>query len=941
MTARHDVVFVSMPFGPLFSPSLALSLLQPQVHARGLACRVEYFTLAYAERVGHSLYSKILAEHRAMARSFVGEWIFSHALFDWPAGHDQRYLREVLRRAPSHLGWNQNKPPGARDMAALEDAVASVSSFVDWCAGRIVDLEPRLLGFTSVFQQHLASLALGANCEATMGVETVRQFPFVDAVVSGEADHVFAELASRVAAGDSLVDLRGVVTRASIAAAPSDAPPTAPAVTNLDALPYPEYRDFFDQFARSRFARRWQPSIFVETSRGCWWGERMHCTFCGLNGATMAYRSKSAPRALAEVTRLAESHPGCDIQVVDNILDLKYFRTLLPMLAERKLKVSLFYETKSNLKKDQVRLLRDAGVTIIQPGIESLSDNVLKQMKKGVSGLQNIQLLKWCKEFGVEPLWNVLLGFPGESPDDYHRMAELTAQLCHLPRPVCVTAIRLDRFSPNFNESDRLGFARVRPLPFYEFLYDLPESARRNLAYFFAYEYQSPQDVASYAVPLIRRVHAWKTTWRHSELVSIDIANRLVVFDTRPRAKAPISMLSGEDRDLYLACDAITDSSQVDASSMARLNAMVDRGLMLKDGARYLSLAVPIGDYTPKGIAAARLRAMFASSTTRDYDGDRNAPDEQSVDDREGNARRRDADRERAHSQQRRAWPRRVHPRREGHVAANAVEHRSRLRARVLSRRAARPARRGGDRFPVGDQVLGGPPGERLHGERRIVRAARPHRRGAEDAEIWRLMRKAPAIDDVGRGIVAHARSAVRVRADSHRAADRRALNRDRARFAIPLLHFSLREQRYASFVLLELRGDAADREAERILHDGIEIDVVVLVRERRLLDVRGVRSIGVLLDERLPCRSPCGRAAERAHAGGADRTAIRVHPQVAAADEIEARMIEVVVGPVVDGDALRGKAVPRARIGGKQRRHAGEHVVAEVVAADLTVIVR
>ena len=44
------LVFVSMPFGPLFSPSLALSLLQPQVHARGLACRVEYFTLAYAER---------------------------------------------------------------------------------------------------------------------------------------------------------------------------------------------------------------------------------------------------------------------------------------------------------------------------------------------------------------------------------------------------------------------------------------------------------------------------------------------------------------------------------------------------------------------------------------------------------------------------------------------------------------------------------------------------------------------------------------------------------------------------------------------------------------------------------------------------------------------------------------------------------------------------
>src|SRR5438270_4620442 len=81
---------------------------------------------------------------------------------------------------------------------------------------------------------------------------------------------------------------------------------------------------------------------------------------------------------------------------------------------------------------------------------------------------------------------------------------------------------------------------------------------------------------------------------------------------------------------------------------------------------------------------------------------------------------------------------------------------------------------------PVLREMLRRAPRERLHGERRIVRAARPHRRRAEDAEIRRRMRKAPAIDDVGRGIVAHARSAVRVRAQSHRAADRRALNQDR-----------------------------------------------------------------------------------------------------------------------------------------------------------------
>ena len=127
--------------------------------------------------------------------------------------HDARYLEEVLLKPPSWLGRNPTRPPAPGEVRAILAARDAARPFIDWCADRIVAAEPRIVGLTSVFQQHLASLALakrlkarlpdthivmgGANCEATMGVETVRQFPFVDAVVSGEADHVFAELASR------------------------------------------------------------------------------------------------------------------------------------------------------------------------------------------------------------------------------------------------------------------------------------------------------------------------------------------------------------------------------------------------------------------------------------------------------------------------------------------------------------------------------------------------------------------------------------------------------------------------------------------------------------------------------------------------------------------------------------------------------------------------
>src|SRR5262249_12991438 len=72
----------------------------------------------------------------------------------------------------------------------------------------------------------------------------------------------------------------------------------------------------------------------------------------------------------------------------------------------------------NNLCREQVRLAREAGIQQIQPGIESLSSNVLRLMRKDVSAMQNIQLLRWCAEYEVEPSWNLIAGFPGEDPAD-------------------------------------------------------------------------------------------------------------------------------------------------------------------------------------------------------------------------------------------------------------------------------------------------------------------------------------------------------------------------------------------------------------------------------------------------------------------------------------------------------------------------------------------
>ncbi len=97
---------------------------------------------------------------------------------------------------------------------------------------------------------------------------------------------------------------------------------------------------------------------------------------------------------LADLSELSARYGVKRVQFVDNILDMSFFKTLSPRLAASGEEYSLFYETKANLKRDQVELLAKAGVRWIQPGIESLDDNALALIAKGNSTTINLQLLK-------------------------------------------------------------------------------------------------------------------------------------------------------------------------------------------------------------------------------------------------------------------------------------------------------------------------------------------------------------------------------------------------------------------------------------------------------------------------------------------------------------------------------------------------------------------
>ncbi len=601
------VLIVTMPFAAI-RPAMGPSLLAGQLRAIGASTRIAYLNMAFARQLGFTDYSYIA--DRAPPQSLAGDWVFSAALFGERPEADRDY----------RAAFEQRFAGSGQPLATLGRARRRAGAFVESCLEQVRWSDYDLIGFTSSFTQHAASLALaqrikerhpesliafgGANCEDQMGLALHRAFPFVDFVCSGEADLSLPRLLSELAAGRDGTGIPGVIARGGGGAEASELTPER--VRELDDLAYPEFDDFFSQWSANYPKAPRSRRILMESSRGCWWGQKHHCTFCGLNGLAMTYRRKSPDRVLDEITELAGRHDAEHVEMVDNILDLGYLDELLPELARRDLRLELFYETKANLRKDQLRVLRGAGVTGIQPGIESFSTSVLRLMRKGTSTAQNVQLLKWCAEIGIDAAWNLLYGFPGEDPADYEEMADLIERISHLRAPRGVGPIRLDRFSPNFVEAERLGLVDVRPDRSYRFIYDLPEELLNGLAYYFEHGYADGRDPSEYAAPTRAAIGRWLSGSGQGSgrLLVADHGDRLAIWDLRRGAERRLTVLTGRERQLYLFCDRHRSRAAIDAyleecgEEGFPLDAFLDRlleaRLILAVDGRYLSLAVAV-----------------------------------------------------------------------------------------------------------------------------------------------------------------------------------------------------------------------------------------------------------------------------------------------------------------------------------------------------------
>lgn len=582
---RHaDVVIVVPPFANYADPCLAAGLLKAAVSDKGISCRVVYGNLMLAVRLMVDLYNRIAGSD---IEAQIGERFFAASAH--PGMPPCNIVPSDGPWSPDILKFTDFASNGVQ-LSSEECQIAQTACelFLSECVERIAQYTPRVVGFSSTLQQTNSSIALarllkqryseiitvmgGNNCSGLMGEEIAAKCDVIDYVFQGEADTTFPDFCVQYLTEGVLPKERLIGCRLQMA---------------MDSLPIPNFDDYYDQ-AIIEPEDGW---IFFESSRGCWWGQKHHCAFCGLMGPELAYRVKSSRRLVDELVSLRSRYPrAVRYFAADLIAPKDYYNTAFAELTTVDFNRKLYYEVKANITRDQLLKLKSAGVVAIQPGIESLSSRVLQSMSKGNTAVINVRLLRDCRELNVLPTWNILVEIPGDEESDYHEQLKVIPLLEHFYPPVAVGPIVIQRFSPYHFDAERFGISDLQPAHGYELAFP-PEYDKTKVAYTFRGGYRSAGREHPHLVrQLCAAVNQWISRWNSPNPPKL-LVRRLnstswLVIDMRSCAVSPTMLL---DREHYNALVTLRSGLPVNAVDDTALWLMEVKLAALIDG-RVISL---------------------------------------------------------------------------------------------------------------------------------------------------------------------------------------------------------------------------------------------------------------------------------------------------------------------------------------------------------------
>jgi len=370
-------------------------------------------------------------------------------------------LASLKQQAPQHEAY-------------FLDCVADGIAHKD-LAAKIALIRPDVIGITSfttsMYDVCLAArtarlacpdvhLCLGGHHPITFPFEAA-ELPEFDSIIIGEGEYAFPALVQALAIGSDCTVIPGVYTKESIRKyehhSATDArflssvmaPPAY--IDDLDLLPAPD-RSVIQHLDYRSIVGATKRLTTMITSRGC----PCRCTYCNVPFKQFRQRSLTS---VADEIKTCLDMGYTEIHFYDDLFNITSERVIgfCDEIKRRGYRFIWDFRGRVNgVTLESLVRAKEAGCRMITFGVETGSDEGLRQLRKNTTTSEVRQVFKWCRSLGILTVADFMIGLPFEkSPADIQGNIDFLLEIDPDYAQILILALYPD--TELFSEAAKLG----------------------------------------------------------------------------------------------------------------------------------------------------------------------------------------------------------------------------------------------------------------------------------------------------------------------------------------------------------------------------------------------------------------------------------------------------------------------------------------------------
>ncbi|MEL6536250.1 MAG: radical SAM protein [Bacteroidota bacterium] len=520
-----DILLIIPPGNAVDSIALGPYTMQAVARQQGFSMEILQVDLLLGEIIGPDAYRTIQYSQSNAYYQLINSRLFARSAFDLPA---LGYRPEAM--------WDQDAATGGMINSTIFN-----SSEVQYELERLFDIERLCFDLVEATSEAVAkysykvvAAAIGYENQIHSGVALMRRIkekmageqtfitggsyfddygreegflslsPIFDHVFVGEAEDAFITFLNHM---DSSKETLPKIIRGRKG-------------WKLDDVPMVDYQGYARQVIEIMGQEYFDTTVRVlwyESNRGCWWGDKSRCTFCSIPEGE--FRRKKTEKILEELQELHLQFPQKVILFTDNIIADSFPEEYYAITKDDEQLPPVGFQVKVGKTLDSVEWLGKINTVWTLPGVESFSTSLLKRIKKGTTGRDNLYYLRNAKCHNIATQYSLLWGFPGDKVEEYDYMMELAPRISHLQYPTYFTYALIGKGSPLVEYGEALGVEKLEKWKVYEMVYPKDTDIERLGQYFkgtFPSEaYENPDLMNEVANSLVE----WQEAFPNSRLM--------------------------------------------------------------------------------------------------------------------------------------------------------------------------------------------------------------------------------------------------------------------------------------------------------------------------------------------------------------------------------------------------------------------------------------